>query len=156
MSAKYQFPIFTSLWGSPRLTLVITASMWIICRVSGIGPMSIGTEIMGSISCPAPFTSIYGLKASTGLVSRFGVLPCSTSFGSPGVMAKTTWDLAALLTAVAGPDPLDPATLGDSGCPTQNFVAGLASGWNEMRIGLAGRSLGVGTIIVANMALIKS
>ena len=47
---------------------------------AGFAPFAFGTETQGSISCPASFTALYGLKVSTGLLSRTGILPSSTNY----------------------------------------------------------------------------
>ncbi|KAH7324020.1 amidase signature domain-containing protein [Rhexocercosporidium sp. MPI-PUGE-AT-0058] len=60
----------------------------VVAVVAGFAPVALGTEIQGSISCPASFIALYGFKTSTGLLSRAGILPSSTSFDSPGVFAK--------------------------------------------------------------------
>lgn len=56
-------------------------------------------------------------------------------------MAKSTRDLAVVLTAIAGPDPGDVATLGDGGCSRKNYAEGLSSSWSGMRIGFADNSV---------------
>lgn len=56
-------------------------------------------------------------------------------------MAKSTRDLAVVLTAIAGPDPDDVATLGDGGCSRKNYTEGLSSNWSGMRIGFADNSV---------------
>ncbi len=79
---------------------------------------------------------MYGLKVSTGLLSRSGILPSSTTFDSPGVLAKSPWDIAALLTGIEGVDPDDPATA-DSKPHIKNFTASLDASWKDFRIGVA-------------------
>lgn len=71
---------------------------------------AIGTETDGSIVCPSSATGLVGLKPTLGLVSRSGIIPIAHSQDTAGPMARTVADAAALLTAMAGPDPRDPAT----------------------------------------------
>ncbi len=71
---------------------------------------AIGTETDGSIVCPSSATGLVGLKPTLGLVSRSGIIPIAHSQDTAGPMARTVADAAALLTAIAGPDPRDPAT----------------------------------------------
>ena len=52
-----------------------------------------------------------GLKPTVGLVSRTGIIPISVSQDTAGPMAWTTEDCAILLDALAGHDPLDPASV---------------------------------------------
>jgi amidase len=50
------------------------------------------------------------MKPTVGLVSRAGIIPISASQDTAGPLARTVADAAAVLTAIAGPDPRDPAT----------------------------------------------
>ena len=59
-----------------------------------------------------------GLKPTVGLVSRAGILPVAKSQDSPGPIGQTVSDVATALGVLAGPDPSDPATLGQPSCPT--------------------------------------
>ncbi|KAK3376844.1 amidase signature domain-containing protein [Lasiosphaeria ovina] len=69
---------------------------------------SAGRRLDRLLPCPASFTALYGLKVSTGLLSRSGILASSTTFDSPGIFAKSAWDIAALPTETSGYDPEDP------------------------------------------------
>jgi len=71
---------------------------------------TIGTETQGSILGPSDANSLVGVKPTVGLVSRAGVIPLAASFDTPGPMARHVADAAAVLSAVAGPDPKDSAT----------------------------------------------
>jgi amidase len=72
--------------------------------------VSVGTETDGSIVCPSSVNGIVGIKPTVGLVSRSGVVPVSHSQDTPGPMARTVADAAALLSALSGADERDPAT----------------------------------------------
>ena len=78
---------------------------------AGLAAAAIGTETDGSVTCPASVNGIVGLKPTVGLVSRTHVVPISHSQDTPGPMAHSVRDAAMLLNAMAGSDPLDPATL---------------------------------------------
>ncbi|MDN4073234.1 amidase family protein [Fictibacillus terranigra] len=71
---------------------------------------AIGTETSGSILCPASANGIVGIKPTTGLLSRFGIIPISTSQDTAGPMARTVTDAAILLGAMTGVDERDSAT----------------------------------------------
>jgi amidase len=73
---------------------------------------TIGTETQGSILGPSDANSLVGVKPTVGLVSRAGVIPLAASFDTPGPMARSVADAAAVLSAIAGPDPRDAATAG--------------------------------------------
>jgi amidase len=72
---------------------------------------ALGTESDGSVVSPSSCNGLVGIKPTIGLVSRAGLIPISTSQDTAGPMARTVADAAALLAAIAGPDPEDPVTL---------------------------------------------
>jgi amidase len=72
--------------------------------------VGIGTETDGSITSPASCTGLVGIKPTVGLVSRAGIIPIAHSQDTAGPMCRTVADAAAVLSAIAGPDPRDPAT----------------------------------------------
>jgi amidase len=78
---------------------------------AGLASAALGTETDGSIVCPAAVNGVVGFKPTVGLVSRAGVIPISDAQDTVGPMTRTVGDAARLLSAIAGPDPADPATL---------------------------------------------
>ena len=88
---------------------------------------AIGTETSGSILGPSAATSLVGVKPTTGLVSRAGVIPLAANFDTPGPMARSVRDAAAVLGAIAGTDPRDALTAPASGHlpPGGDYTAGL-------------------------------
>lgn len=97
---------------------------------------AIGTETNGSITCPASINGIVGFKPTVGLVSRTYVVPISSTQDTPGPMTRSVHDAAMLLTAIAGSDPLDPATA-EADTHKVDFAAGLG------KASLAGVRIGV-------------
>jgi amidase len=71
---------------------------------------AIGTETDGSIVSPSESCGVVGLKPTLGLTSRSGVVPIGHSQDTTGPICRTVADVAAVLTAIAGVDPYDPAT----------------------------------------------
>ncbi|MGZ4445197.1 MAG: amidase [Nocardioides sp.] len=69
---------------------------------AGLAAYAVGTETDGSITCPAAFNGCVGIKPTVGLVPTDGVVPISASQDSPGPMATTVRDAAALLSVLAG------------------------------------------------------
>ena len=69
---------------------------------AGLARFAIGTETDGSITCPAAFNGVVGIKPTVGLVPTDGVVPVARSQDAPGPMATTVRDAAALLTVLAG------------------------------------------------------
>ena len=78
---------------------------------AGLAGGGIGTETDGSIVCPAAINGLVGLKPTVGLVSRSHIVPISVSQDTAGPMTRNVADAAAMLTAIAGTDPDDPATV---------------------------------------------
>jgi amidase len=77
---------------------------------AGLAAAAIGTETDGSVTCPASVNGIVGLKPTLGLVSRHNIVPLAHSQDTAGPMATSVRDVALLLNAMAGTDPMDPAT----------------------------------------------
>jgi amidase len=82
-----------------------------VAVAAGLVPVAVGTETDGSIICPASMNGIVGIKPTLGLVSRSGIIPISHNQDTAGPLARTVTDAAILLTAMAGSDPHDPATV---------------------------------------------
>ena len=103
---------------------------------------AVGTETDGSITCPASLNGIVGFKPTVGLVSRTHIVPISASQDTAGPMTRTVADAALLLTAMAGPDPMDPATA-DAGQHSVDFRAGLdGASLDGVRIGVLRNQVG--------------
>ncbi len=77
---------------------------------SGAALAALGSDTGGSIRIPASFSGLVGMKPTTGLVSRYGVVPLSGSLDTVGPLTRTVADNALLLDALAGQDPRDPAS----------------------------------------------
>ncbi|HEY2677048.1 MAG TPA: amidase [Steroidobacteraceae bacterium] len=73
--------------------------------------IAVGTETDGSIVSPASINGIVGLKPTVGLISRRGIVPISHSQDTAGPLARSVRDAAAMLSAMAGLDAADPASV---------------------------------------------
>ena len=71
---------------------------------------TVGSETSGSILSPSEVNGLVGVKPTHGLVSGAGVIPLAHSFDVVGPMTRNVADAAAVLSAIAGSDPRDPAT----------------------------------------------
>lgn len=100
---------------------------------AGLGAASIGTDTGGSIRIPASLCGVVGLKPTYGRVSRFGVFPLAWTLDTAGPLTRTVEDAALVLQAIAGPDPQDPTTLGQS---VPDFTASLRTGVRGLRVGV--------------------
>jgi amidase len=81
---------------------------------AGYGPLSLGSDIGGSLRVPAFHCGVYAHKPTFALVpSRghtpppFPPLPLDRDMAVIGPMARSAADLTLLLDVIAGPDPLD-------------------------------------------------
>ena len=74
-------------------------------------PAATGTDTGGSLRSPPSANGVCGLKPTFGLVSAHGVIPIGWSIDHAGPMARSAGDLGLLLSALAGPDPADGASL---------------------------------------------
>ncbi len=82
---------------------------------AGFAQLGIGSDTGGSIRGPASFNGIAGLKPTRGLMSRDGVIPLGLSFDTAGPMARSVYDVAAMLGSMTGIDAADAATLPSGG-----------------------------------------
>jgi amidase len=99
---------------------------------------SLGTETDGSIVCPATINGVVGIKPTLGLTSRAGVVPISHSQDTIGPHARTVADAAAVLGALVGVDPRDPATQDSAGKFFTDYTQFLdPNGLHGARIGVA-------------------
>ena len=96
-----------------------------------------GSDTCGSIRIPAAYGSLYGLRPTTGLTSRSGVIPLSHTQDVIGPLARTVTDLAIALDVTVGRDTADAATEVLDSRPLPRFVASLD------KDALRGKRLGV-------------
>jgi amidase len=81
---------------------------------AGFAPLAVGTETDGSIVSPSSACGVVGIKPTTGLISRTGIVPLSPVQDTAGPMAASVTDAAILLSAMAAADPADLSVLGIS------------------------------------------
>lgn len=98
---------------------------------------AIGAEVDGSVVRPASINGIVGLKPTVGLIGRSGIMPVAAPQDTAGPMARSVADLALLLNALTGRDPLDPATEESRPCWELDYTRFLDAG------ALAGARLGL-------------
>jgi amidase len=80
---------------------------------AGFGPLSLGSDIGGSLRVPANFCGVYGHKPTHGIIPRRGhappgarAVPREIDLAVVGPMARSASDLALELDILAGPDEL--------------------------------------------------
>lgn len=100
---------------------------------AGLVRMAMGSDTGGSIRGPAAYCGTVGLKPTYGLVSRRGVFPLSTTLDHCGPLSWSVEDSAIALQAIAGFDPLDPAS---AKVEIPDYRGGLTDGVRGLRIGV--------------------
>ena len=96
-----------------------------------------GGDTSGSIRNPSSTNGVVGIKPTFGLVSRYGVVPISWTLDHLGPMARTVEDVAIMLKAIAGPDPMDQFSARVAG---QDYPAQLRRNIRGLRIGVLSQS----------------
>lgn len=81
-----------------------------VATAANLCMVAVGTETCGSIISPSQFNGIVGIKPTSGLLSRSGIIPISFTLDTPGPMARNVTDAAILLEIMAGKDDNDSAT----------------------------------------------
>jgi amidase len=127
---------------------------------AGLAAAAIGTETDGSITCPAAINGVVGLKPTVGLVSRTYIVPISAEQDTAGPMTRTVADAAAVLSAIAGSDPVDAATREADAHKTDylkaldpNALRGARLGvWNPRK----GSSPGADAVFEASLAALRA
>jgi aspartyl-tRNA(Asn)/glutamyl-tRNA(Gln) amidotransferase subunit A len=100
---------------------------------AGLCYAAIGTDTAGSIREPAALCGCVGIKPTYGRVSARGVIPLSWSLDHVGPLAATVGDVAVVLQAIAGYDPLDVCSVD---VPVDHYVSGLGGGTKKLRVGI--------------------
>jgi aspartyl-tRNA(Asn)/glutamyl-tRNA(Gln) amidotransferase subunit A len=103
---------------------------------AGLCAGALGSDTGGSIRGPAAFSGIAGLKPTYGRCSRAGVVTLSWTLDHTGPMARTVEDCAYQLQALAGHDPLDPAS---SRAPVADYLAPLGRPIRGLTVGVPSR-----------------
>ena len=95
---------------------------------------SLGSDTGGSIRIPAALCGVVGLKPTRGRVSLRGVVPVSWNLDHAGPMARSVYDVAALLQTIAGYDFNDPSSVNT---PVEDYLAEIGDGVKAWRIAIA-------------------
>ncbi|MET0292422.1 MAG: amidase family protein [Steroidobacteraceae bacterium] len=97
----------------------------------------LGTDTASSVRGPSSVNGIVGLKPTTGLLSRDGIVPLSLSLDTAGPMARNVTDIAVALNVMAGVDAADARTAAAEGHVEKDYTSFLKSG------ALKGKRLGI-------------
>ncbi len=98
---------------------------------AGAVACALGSETWGSVTVPAAFCGVTGLRPTYGRISRYGAMALSWSMDKVGILARTADDCGILLSALAGADVRDPSCTG----PSFNWVPGHFKA-EDLRVGI--------------------
>jgi aspartyl-tRNA(Asn)/glutamyl-tRNA(Gln) amidotransferase subunit A len=104
-----------------------------VAVAAGLCAAAMGSDTGGSIRGPAAYCGIVGLKPTYGRVSRRGVFPLSYTLDHCGPLTRTVEDCAIIMQALAGYDPLDPAS---ADMPAPDYRAALTTRLDGLKIGV--------------------
>ncbi len=105
--------------------------------------MAIGGDQAGSIRIPACRCGIVGLKPTFGLVPYTGAVMIEMTVDHLGPMCDTVENAARLLSAIAGPDPLDPRQRGIIPSNyTQDYLPAINTDIKGLKIGILKEGFG--------------
>lgn len=102
---------------------------------SGALAMAIGTDTGDSIRKPAAYCGCVGVKPTYGRISRYGIIPYSSSLDHVGVFANSVKLAAQSISALSGRDDHD-LTSGNQ--PVEDYVANLNASVKGKTIGVIG------------------
>jgi amidase len=105
---------------------------------------SLGTETNGSIICPSSVCGVVGIKPTVGLTSRAGIIPIAHTQDTVGPICRSVADAAAVLSALTGVDPRDPATNDSDSHSSKDYTQFLdPHGLKGARIGIVRQYFGI-------------
>jgi aspartyl-tRNA(Asn)/glutamyl-tRNA(Gln) amidotransferase subunit A len=100
---------------------------------AGMAMGTYGSDTGGSIRQPASLCNVVGVKPTYGRVSRFGLVAFASSLDQIGPFARSAYDAALLLQAIAGRDRRDSTS---SSRPVPKYSAALTGDIKGLRIGV--------------------
>jgi aspartyl-tRNA(Asn)/glutamyl-tRNA(Gln) amidotransferase subunit A len=92
---------------------------------------ALGSDTGGSIRQPAGFCGVVGLKPTYGRVSRFGLVAFGSSLDQIGPV-----DCALMMNVIAGHDPADSTSVGESEAAVCDYLEKLNEPVKELKIGI--------------------
>ena len=114
-----------------------------VVLVTGQVDMALGGDQGGSIRIPAAWSGVVGHKPTYGLVPYTGCMMIEMTLDHCGPMANTVEDVALMLSAIAGPDPLDPRQRGVIPVDyVRDYSPAVGKGIAGLRIGLVKEGFG--------------
>ncbi|MCZ6514348.1 MAG: Asp-tRNA(Asn)/Glu-tRNA(Gln) amidotransferase subunit GatA [Acidobacteria bacterium] len=94
---------------------------------------SLGSDTGGSIRQPAAFCGVPGMMGTYGRVSRYGLVAFASSLDHIGPFGRTVRDLAHVLQAISGADPMDSTA---AQTPVPDYMETIENKVDGVRIGI--------------------
>lgn len=98
---------------------------------AGFSALAVGTDTIGSLITPANRASLYALKPTPGEVPMDGIFSLSSTFDSPGGMARSATDLVHLMNTMMMPSDYE------YGSKAAGWYYKLNDSWDGLRVGFA-------------------
>jgi aspartyl-tRNA(Asn)/glutamyl-tRNA(Gln) amidotransferase subunit A len=108
---------------------------------AGEAVWALGTDTGGSVRQPASLSGVVGFKPTYGLISRYGLIAFASSLDTIGTFTRSVRDAAALLSVIAGKDPMDATSLAQ---PRRDYTEGLDEPVDGLRVGVVKEAFGEG------------
>jgi amidase len=99
-----------------------------VALATGMVPIADGSDMGGSLRNPAGYCNVVGFRTSPGRVPSWPNSSPWMPLSVDGPMARTVADVALMLQAIVGPDTRAPLSLGASGEPFTQSLAGETRG----------------------------
>ena len=114
-------------WGEAYWTGISSSGPG-VALAAGLCFGALASDTGGSIRWPSGANGLTGLKPTWGRVSRDGAFALAPSMDHVGPMARNAADVALLIEAITGPDPLDPTALQAPAPSSPSSIAGMTIG----------------------------
>lgn len=105
-----------------------------VALATGMAPLADGTDMGGSLRCPANYCNVVGMRPSVGRVPDFPSQNGWSSLSVHGPMARSVADLALHLSVMAGHDARDPMAISQDGsqfrAPLEADLRGKRIAWS--------------------------
>ncbi|WNE40501.1 MAG: Glutamyl-tRNA(Gln) amidotransferase subunit A [Mycoplasmataceae bacterium] len=82
-----------------------------VAVAKGLVDFALGSDTGGSVRCPAAYCGVVGFKPSYGLISRYGLIPLSSSLDTVGILAKNVSITKEIFSTINKKDPRDLLTI---------------------------------------------
>ncbi|MFL6716118.1 MAG: amidase [Burkholderiaceae bacterium] len=105
-----------------------------VALATGMAPLADGTDMGGSLRCPANYCNVVGMRPSIGRVPDFPSQNGWSNLSVHGPMARNVADLALHLSVMAGHDARDPMAISQGGeqfrMPLESDLRGKRIAWS--------------------------